>query len=157
MLLFSLFSRLLTHSLSDGGQSGRQVAEPDWSYEGDTGPEKWGSLSEDYAACDSGVQQSPIDITGYSQQDGSSLVFRYSEAWPMSATNNHRSASFSYDYESSVAVDGLLYFLDSVHLHAPSEHLIDGESFAAELHLVHATNQENLAVVGSSVPARRGE
>lgn len=33
-----------------------------WSYSGDTGPERWGTLSEDYAACRVGKNQSPIDI-----------------------------------------------------------------------------------------------
>ena len=37
--------------------------------------------------------------------------------------------------------------LKSAHLHSPSEHRIDGVSFAAELHLVHADAGGNLAVV----------
>ena len=38
--------------------------------------------------------------------------------------------------------------LKSAHLHSPSEHLVDGESFAAELHMVHADSDGRLAVVG---------
>ena len=38
--------------------------------------------------------------------------------------------------------------LKSTHFHSPSEHLIDGMSFAAELHLIHSDADGNLAVVG---------
>ncbi len=34
-----------------------------WSYEGATGPEKWGALDAANAVCSAGGQQSPIDIT----------------------------------------------------------------------------------------------
>jgi carbonic anhydrase len=33
-----------------------------WSYEGTSGPEHWGDLDPDYAACKVGKEQSPIDI-----------------------------------------------------------------------------------------------
>jgi carbonic anhydrase len=35
-----------------------------WSYKGEAGPEKWGGLDAADAACWTGGQQSPIDITG---------------------------------------------------------------------------------------------
>jgi carbonic anhydrase len=35
-----------------------------WTYEGNTGPEKWGDLDAASKACSVGSQQSPIDITG---------------------------------------------------------------------------------------------
>ena len=38
--------------------------------------------------------------------------------------------------------------LKSAHLHAPSEHRIEGAELAAELHLVHADAEGDLAVVG---------
>ena len=38
--------------------------------------------------------------------------------------------------------------LKSAHLHAPSEHRIEGAELAAELHLVHADDAGDLAVVG---------
>jgi carbonic anhydrase len=35
-----------------------------WSYQGETGPDKWGQLDAANAACSIGSQQSPIDIAG---------------------------------------------------------------------------------------------
>jgi len=33
-----------------------------WGYVGEGGPNAWGTLSSTYSACQSGLQQSPIDI-----------------------------------------------------------------------------------------------
>src|SRR4051812_35021723 len=40
------------------------AADPDpvWHYEGDEGPEHWGTINAKFAACLSGRAQSPIDI-----------------------------------------------------------------------------------------------
>ncbi|MDE2697032.1 MAG: carbonic anhydrase family protein [Chloroflexota bacterium] len=40
------------------------------------------------------------------------------------------------------------YELASLHMHAPSEHRVEGAEFAAELHLVHADAAGDFAVVG---------
>ena len=38
--------------------------EVHWSYEGATGADMWGGLDPSFAVCDTGVQQSPIDLAG---------------------------------------------------------------------------------------------
>src|SRR5437867_3582089 len=35
-----------------------------WSYDGEAGPDHWGSLSPANAVCSAGSQQSPLDIAG---------------------------------------------------------------------------------------------
>lgn len=127
--------------------SGREAAEPDWGYSGESGPANWATLSEAYTPCGEGLQQSPVDITGYVPQQGASLNFDYSGD-AVSAVNIHRQAYFTFGGKDTLRVDGASYHLESAHLHAPSEHLVDGESFAAELHLVHADDDGNLAVIG---------
>ena len=70
---------------SDGGRdAGQPAAAPKpetahWGYEGHEGPEHWADLSDDFAACRSGKQQSPIDITnpamtGHADLDGAKSV-----------------------------------------------------------------------------------
>src|SRR5262245_56275172 len=43
--------------------SAGRASEGHWSYQGATGPEKWGTLDASNAACSAGGQQSPINIT----------------------------------------------------------------------------------------------
>jgi carbonic anhydrase len=43
------------------------------------------------------------------------------------------------------------YQLLQGHFHSPSEHTVNGESFAMEIHLVHSTEEGRLAVVGVMV------
>ncbi len=40
------------------------AADAHWSYEGATGPDKWGDLDAASKVCSVGSQQSPVDITG---------------------------------------------------------------------------------------------
>ena len=126
---------------------GGEIAKPDWDYSGAHGPAEWAFLSDDYAACGEGLQQSPVDITGYIPQQGASLEFDYSGD-AASATNAYRQAYFTFGGEDTLDIGEASYHLKSAHLHAPSEHLIDGESFAAELHMVHDDSDGNLAVIG---------
>ena len=44
-----------------------------WSYEGETGPDRWGGLDPSFTVCDSGVQQSPIDLAGPIPASGGGL------------------------------------------------------------------------------------
>src|SRR5580658_4685817 len=48
-----------------------------WSYEGARGPEHWGDLDPDYAACRVGKEQSPIDIRKAQKTDLPSIRFEY--------------------------------------------------------------------------------
>ena len=47
-----------------------------------------------------------------------------------------------------MSLDGREYQLLGVHYHSPGEHLVKGETFAVELHLVHQDGGGNLAVIG---------
>ena len=49
----------------------------EWGYGGSGGPEDWASLSEEYATCADGQQQSPVDITGYEMTDAEPISFLY--------------------------------------------------------------------------------
>jgi carbonic anhydrase len=48
----------------------------------------------------------------------------------------------------SISYGGKRYELDSYHFHTPSEHSIDGEFAAAEIHLVHTDVAGDVAVLG---------
>lgn len=120
--------------------------EPEWGYGGANGPERWASLSPDFAECGEGGRQSPIDIAGYAAREGAPIAFAYrggASAMRYDGTFVHA----DYAPGNTIAAGGRSYGLETAHLHSPSEHRIDGEGFAAELHLVHAGGGGALAVV----------
>ncbi len=119
----------------------------EWGYSGPGGPEHWASLVPEYAPCGDGVQQSPIDITGYEDGDAPALSFSY-EGGVSGVALVRGSIVVSFGSGSSLLLAERRYELQSAHAHAPAEHRIDGEEFAAELHVLHQDASGELAVVG---------
>lgn len=121
-----------------------------WSYGGAEGPEHWGDLSPDFAACKSGRMQSPIDIA---PQDTGLAVgapgheFAYQEV-PLSILHNGHTVQLNYAPGSSMSIQGQSYDLLQFHFHAPSEHTVGGKAFPMEAHFVHQDSHGGLAVLG---------
>jgi carbonic anhydrase len=118
-----------------------------WSYEGETGPEHWGSLSPDYALCAQGQSQSPIDVRGAVEVDLPNLELNY-QPTPVAITHNGHAIQVDYAPGSYMLLDGVRYDLAQFHFHSPSEHTVNGAPAAAEMHLVHKSADGTLAVVG---------
>jgi carbonic anhydrase len=128
--------------------AGSAVAEEDvhWTYSGEHGPEHWGELSKAFAACSEGRSQSPIDIVDPTDVDLDPIGLSY----PGSTTavvNNGHTLQVDVGPGNSLAVDGKVFELLQFHLHSPSEHRIQGELFALEVHFVHRNDRGELAVV----------
>ncbi|MYB40936.1 MAG: carbonic anhydrase family protein [Chloroflexi bacterium] len=118
----------------------------EWGYEGPIGPERWASLSEAYAAC-GGEAQSPVDITGYERGGSGPLSFSY-DGEPTAVRNDGKAVHVDYAPGNTLRSGSRTFGLASLHMHAPSEHRVEGAGFAAELHLVHADAAGDFAVVG---------
>ena len=118
-----------------------------WGYSGSEGPEHWGCLSEAYRPCGAGVEQSPINIASCEPGDDAPLTFSYA-AKANAARNNGHTVYLDFAPGNVLDVEGHQYELQGVHYHSPAEHEVEGERFAAELHLVHQDDGGNLAVVG---------
>lgn len=131
-------SLLLAPSLS--------VAEPHWGYSGHAGPEQWGSIHHEYATCAKGKEQSPINIQAHTDAPLAALELSYQT---LGETVRHNGHSLQVDFPkgSQLKLAGQSYQLKQFHAHTPSEHSVNGQSFPAELHLVHANAQGELAVV----------
>ncbi len=125
-----------------------EVAETvEWGYSGAGAPENWASISEDNASCGNGAQQSPIDITGY-QQAGVSppISFSYRKE-AKSVTNLGTSVGANYPTGNRLGFGERTYQLETITPHTPSEHHIDGKSYALELQLLHSQVFGDVAVV----------
>lgn len=121
---------------------------PHWSYGGSTNPTQWGHLGDNFAACEIGRDQSPINIDDALVGAPAALEFNYSLV-PLAVVNNGHSIQVNYPEGSRVIINGEAYELLQFHFHTPSEHTNSGEAYAMELHLVHRSNSSGeLAVVG---------
>jgi len=119
---------------------------PHWTYGGSNNPTRWGSLAEDYALCQEGRDQSPINLTQAQTETLVPLKFDY-QTIPLEIVNNGHSIQVNYGPGSHATLNGQSYNLLQFHFHTPSEHQINGEAAAMELHLVHDNGKGDLAVV----------
>jgi len=117
-----------------------------WSYEGATGPDKWGLEPRD-APCSIGDQQSPIDITGAIAARQPPLKISWTER-PDTIVNNGHTIQLNFAAGNTLDAGERRYKLTQFHFHHPSEHLVDGWKFAMEAHFVHSAEDGGLAVVG---------
>ena len=131
----------------------RAIASPDgpeWTYEGSEGPEFWGELSEEFAVCSTGDQQSPIDLDDADAVDAdlAELEFDY-KSTPLSIVNNGHTIQVNYEPGSTLTLNGQTYELLQFHFHDPSEHTVEGNAYSMEAHLVHQNVETgDFAVVG---------
>ena len=123
-----------------------------WGYAGAEGPENWGSLSPDFATCADGVEQSPIDIPTGAAINAANITFNYS-ASDVTILNNGHTVQVNYDAGSTMSVGGATYNLLQYHFHAASENTMGGGAAPMEMHLVHANDNGDLAVVGVMLTA----
>jgi len=113
-----------------------------WGYKGDTGPAHWGELSEKFALCSSGENQSPIDIKSDYDVKLPVIEFTYT-AKPTKVLNNGHTIQVDISEGSSIKVAGKTFQLKQFHFHTPSENTIDGKSFPLEAHFVHRSSDTN--------------
>ncbi len=131
------------------------ASEIEWGYHGEIGPEIWGSLDASFASCDTGTSQSPIDIPADDDCDGvEALTLSLSSATSLEVENNGHTIEVEVPvFDGMLTLDGKDFVLVQFHFHTDSEHLIDGESFPMEMHLVHRSADGTLAVVGAMIEA----
>ena len=129
---------------------------PHWGYEGEYGPEHWGTLSPDFAVCGTGSSQSPIDIVAGEAGTLPALSVGYGPATlhivhqehAADEVNTGHSIQVNYPGADTLTVGDEQFPLVQYHFHSPSEHTVNGQHFPMEMHLVHKSAEGKLAVVG---------
>lgn len=122
------------------------ATEHHWSYGGETGPDNWGGLDAEDAACSAGGQQSPIDIVSAIVAPQPALKITWIKR-PDKIVNNGHTIQVDFAEGDKLRFGSRSYVLKQFHFHHPSEHFVEGKRFAMEAHFVHAAT-DGLAVVG---------
>jgi len=123
------------------------VGEVHWSYEGETGPDLWGSLDESFGVCQSGMAQSPVDISGAMAGGDGQLEIMWNPSTAEVGDNGH-TIQVDVTPGSTINLDGRNFSLLQFHFHAASEHTVDGTASPMEVHFVHQAEEGDLGVIG---------
>lgn len=121
-----------------------------WGYTGENGPAQWGEISKAYATCQTGINQSPIDIqTATTNKLGlPALSIQYVDGPTRFRSINHTlQATMSRYTANYINIDDKIYYLKQLDFHAPSEHTLNGRTYPLELQLVHKNQHGDIAIV----------
>lgn len=137
--------------VDEGGHEAEAHPAGHWSYSGDTGPAKWGELSEEYKLCVDGSAQTPIDVVVKDAvpQDLKDPAVSYTAGLAKVENNGHTVVVAASG--GSVVVEGTEYPFAQMHFHAMSEHTVDGKHWPVEMHFVHKREDGKIAVIGVMV------
>eukprot|EP00697_Spironema_sp_BW2_P004602 gnl/Spiro4/16245_TR8725_c0_g1_i1.p1 gnl/Spiro4/16245_TR8725_c0_g1~~gnl/Spiro4/16245_TR8725_c0_g1_i1.p1 ORF type:complete len:333 (+),score=80.85 gnl/Spiro4/16245_TR8725_c0_g1_i1:58-1056(+) len=139
-----------------------------WSYNSSAsnGPTHWATLCSDWAVCGSGAMQSPINIDHSDATDSAQLHF----SWQYNPNEQVTYINKGYTLEveetaegsspsSTVTGAGLPgdFELKQFHLHAPSEHTLNGVQYPLEMHFVHSNPAKQYAVISVLFEAVRAD
>ncbi|WP_412478707.1 carbonic anhydrase [Azonexus sp. IMCC34839] len=122
-----------------------QHAHIHWSYEGAGSPENWANLDPKNKLCATGQRQSPIDIKDGIKVDLEPIKFNYRPSTFRVIDNGHTIQVEVGD--SSISLTGKTYELVQFHFHRPSEEKVNGQRFDMVAHLVHKSDDGQLAVI----------
>jgi carbonic anhydrase len=145
IFLFSLVAVLAVTAVACTS-SPKSSSAPAWGYDGAIAPELWGSLDPEWAVCDSGMEQSPIDIPADAPTTGGiEIDYTASDArW----VDTGYTLQADFEPGNTLTLDGEEFALVQFHFHAQSENTLAGEYAPMEVHFVHANAARELAVVG---------
>jgi len=135
----------------------------EWGYQGALGPSKWSELAPAYTACSASKQQSPVDLSQTSSENGVPWTLNYKPSALKIAHHEHvtdildngHTIQVTVDEGSSLVTGQGTYQLKQFHFHTPSEHTVGGKPFPMEAHFVHQSSAGGFAVV--SVLFNEGE
>jgi carbonic anhydrase len=122
-----------------------------WTYEGATGAGHWGALDPEYAACNAGKEQSPIDIRNAEKAELPAIRFEY-HTGPLKylIDNGHTIRVNYHDAPGSgnfLIAGGRRFHLTQFHFHRPSEEYIEGKPYDMVVHLMHEASDGKVAGV----------
>ncbi len=109
---------------------------PQWQSSGEYGPEQWGRMRPEYALCDRGRRQSPIDIVTTQHRSQPELQFQYRAA-PLRIVNDGHTVRVRFGNGSRLLIGRESHTLQQFHFHTPGGDRVQGEEFPMAMHFLH--------------------
>ncbi|KAI3743448.1 hypothetical protein L1987_61157 [Smallanthus sonchifolius] len=147
---FLLFMIIFSHPLSTQAQEVEDQRGFDYLRGSMLGPEKWGAMRQEWSMCSHGTMQSPIDMSSQRVEMVGTFKKLHRNYKPCNATILNRGHDIMLKWEGDaglIIINGTEYALKQAHWHSPSEHTINGRSYDMELHMVHLSIDNKIAVI----------
>jgi len=141
---------MLGHTAAEAQAAGQeQYVSPwrtPWTYEG---ANHWSDLDPEYALCNIGKEQSPVDIRNPEKTNLPALQFESTSAPLKYVINNRYTIRVNYHPGNGnlLLAEGERYELTQFHFHHPSEEYIDGKPYNMEVHLMYKAGGGKVAGV----------
>lgn len=123
------------------------AAEKDWKFGDGEMPERWSLVNSDYAICDAGLMQSPVDLANAKARGEITVSTNYGETDGALAVSDQK-LQVNFPEGMHMHSGDKHFNLIQVHFHTPSEHAIKGKRYPLVAHFVHATDKGELGVLG---------
>jgi carbonic anhydrase len=147
-ITFAILLTMLAMALAADAEAAGCPNEPDWSYTGDNGPASWNQLFP--IMCGQGLLQSPfaIDTTKGNVISAKlpKITFHYDVAHVIFLDHDDQLA-INHGQGNFITIGNTEYDLVNIHVHTPSEHTVNGKQYPMEIHLVHQSSDNLIAVV----------
>lgn len=127
-------------------QKSEKKEDKKWSYGGDSGPEKWGSINEAFRTCSTGKQQSPIVIDN--TISAALKPLKRLHKFPLTAIS-HEPHQLTMDAGAGnmMVLDQKPYQLKTISIHVPAEHQLKQKQYAAEMQMLHEDKSGHYVVI----------
>jgi len=128
------------------------VAPPsnfNWTYEGDKGPQAWGTVSPDYIQCGQGKKQSPINLNWRKpvKKGKPRLDFSYTPS-KVDIDISTPIPQIKFGAGNQLLLNGKVYNLERIEFHSPSEHNLSKNAMSMEIQFIHkSANSPNMAAL----------
>lgn len=117
------------------------LAAPDWTYDEDyTGQEDWAAIRPEYEQCEFGHHQSPIHI-GETQEGNLPEPVLDTRSVPASAHYVDHSLEIRPAHSRRLTLGNTEYTLKTIRFHHPSEHMVRGVFYDAEIRLAFESDR----------------
>jgi len=130
-----------------------------WAYEGPKGFEHWSELDPDYAICNAGKEQSPIDIRHTQKAQLPALRFESKSSPLKGLVNNGYTIRVNYHDApgsgNALIIEDVRYQLTQLHFHRPSEEYIHGRRYDMVTHLMYQSSDGKVVGVAALLKAGR--
>jgi carbonic anhydrase len=140
------FSLLAALAIGTAAMAAAQTGAK-WSYEGKTGPLRWGKLDPTYKACSNGHEQSPLDIRGAKLNKALQPIEFHYKTGPVTLENNSHTIVGHVNPGSYIVAGGVRYDLVEFDFRHPSEETVKGKLSDMSVQLVHKSVDGQLAIV----------